>query len=68
MAQAIGIRQNAIQVHISGARVAFDPRTTEEVEKTRDPKNYKAAEKEWRKEQWEARQAELRAQRRQAAE
>lgn len=68
MAQQIGIRQNAIQVWISNARVAFDPRTTEEVEKTRDPKNYKALEKEWRKAQWEARQAELRAQRRQAAE
>jgi hypothetical protein len=63
--QLIGIRQNAIQVHISGARVAFDPRTTEEVEKTRDPKNYKADEAMWRKEQWQERQ---RDKRREAAE
>jgi hypothetical protein len=68
MAQRIGIRQNAIQVEVSGARVAFDPRTTEQVEKTRDPNNYKADEKEWRKARWQVRQAEERARQRQAAE
>jgi hypothetical protein len=68
MAQKIGIRQNAIQVIISGARVPFDPRSTEQVEKTRDPNNYKANEQSWRKAKWEARQAEQRALRRQAAE
>jgi len=65
MAQKIGIRQNAVQVFISGARVAFDPRTTEQVEKTRDPKNYKADEAMWRKAQWQERQ---RHKRREAAE
>ena len=61
----IGIRQNTIQVHISGARVAFDPRTTEEVCDTRDPENYKAAEERMRKAVWQERQ---RAKQREAAE
>jgi hypothetical protein len=52
----IGIRQNAIQVFISGARVAFDPRTTEEVEKSRDPKNYRREDQWLRKEVWKSRQ------------
>jgi hypothetical protein len=63
--QLIGIRQNAIQVWIGGARVAFDPRTTEEVEKSRDPENYKAREQASRKAAWQERQ---RANRREAAE
>lgn len=54
----VGIRQNAIQVFISGARVAFDPRTTEEVEKSRDPKNYRNEEKWLRKKIWQSRQRE----------
>jgi hypothetical protein len=65
MAQKIGIRQNAIQVFISGARVAFDPRTTEQVEKTRDPNNYKANEESYRKALWQERQRNAR---REAAE
>jgi hypothetical protein len=65
----IGIRQNTIQVRISGARVAFDPRTTAEVRDTLDDKNYKAAEKGMRTRLWEEREAERRAhQRREAAE
>lgn len=41
MAQRIGIDQNSVQKIVSGARVAFDPRTTAEVEKSRDPANRK---------------------------
>ena len=41
MAHRIGIDQNSVQRIVSGARVAFDTRTTEEVEKTRDPANRK---------------------------
>ena len=67
MAKKIGIRMNAIQIRISGARVAFDPRTTAEVCDSRDDKNYMSAEKAWRTAQWEDRQREKRAGR-QAAE
>ena len=59
----VGIRKNSIQTFISGARVAFDPRTTEEVSRSVDPTNYKAQEKLWRTLAWEARQAEERAKR-----
>jgi hypothetical protein len=52
------------QRFISGARVAFDPRTTAEVISTRDSNNYKANEKPLRTAQWELRQAEDRAFRR----
>jgi len=38
----IGIRQWVEQRIISGARVAFDPRTTAEVDSTRDPQNYRS--------------------------
>lgn len=64
----IGIRQNTIQVFISGARVAFDGRTTAEVCDTIDPSNYRAMEEPMRKRDWEIRQAEERSRRRQAAE
>ncbi|VIO73870.1 hypothetical protein CI41S_39790 [Bradyrhizobium ivorense] len=37
----IGIDQNSEQRVISGARVAFDRRTTAEVDATRDPANRK---------------------------
>jgi len=50
-----GIRENTLQVLISGARVAFDLRSTEEVEKSRSPKNFKAAEEPMRKRLWEER-------------
>lgn len=56
MARQIGIRQNTIQVVISGARVAFDPRGTAEAHDTRDPKNYKADEKPLRELAWRLRQ------------
>lgn len=49
MSRKIGIRENARQVIISGCRVAFDPRGTQEADNTRDPKNYKAAEQFTRK-------------------
>jgi hypothetical protein len=52
----VGIRQNVIQVYISGARVAFDPRTTAEVCETRDERNYKSEERLWRKSLWQANQ------------
>jgi hypothetical protein len=61
----IGIRQNTFQRIASGARVAFDPRSTAEVCDTRDPENYKAREEYMRKKIWEERQ---RDQRREAAE
>jgi hypothetical protein len=57
----IGIRQNVIQTCISGARVAFDPRTTAEVRDTLDDKNYKAAEKYQRTRLWELRQSDKQA-------
>ena len=63
MAQRIGIRQTTEQRIISGCRVAFDPRKTEEVNPTRDPENYKAREKFYRTQQWEERMKEKRAQR-----
>ena len=63
MAQSIGIRQNAVQRIISGCKVPFDPRTTEEVCSTRDPENYKAKERLFRKMQWQERQKEKHAQR-----
>lgn len=59
----IGIRQNCTQTIISGARVAFDPRTTEEVSQSVDPTNYKAQEKSLRTFRWQLRQAEERAKR-----
>ncbi len=63
MAQNIGLRQNVMQRIISGARVAFDPRTTEEVCTTRDPENYRAKEKYLRTKAWEEREAAKRNQR-----
>ena len=63
MSQNIGIRQNVLQVVISGARVAFDPRSTEKVCTTRDPENYKAKEKFLRTKAWEEREAAKRSQR-----
>lgn len=39
--KAIGIGENVQQRIISGARVAFDPRTTAEVCDTRSPRNGK---------------------------
>lgn len=41
MSKRIGIDQNSVQKIVSGVRVAFDPRTTSEVEGTRDPANRK---------------------------
>lgn len=58
-----GVRQNCSQIIVSGARVAFDSRTTEEVAQSIDPTNYKAQEKSLRKYRWELRQAEERAER-----
>jgi hypothetical protein len=63
MAQLIGIRQHSIQKIISGARVAFDPRTTEQVCTTRDPENYRTKEKAIRTRQWQERENEKRNQR-----
>jgi len=63
MAQSIGIRQNAVQRIISGCKVPFDPRTTEEVCSTRDPENYKAKEKLFRTKAWQERENEKRSQR-----
>ena len=63
MAQRIGIRQNTEQRIISGCRVAFDPRKTEDVDPTRDPENYKAREKFYRAQQLEERMREKHAQR-----
>ena len=57
----IGLRGNVYQRIISGCRVPFDPRTTEEVQATRDDKNYKQAEKLVRKEMWQERQREKRS-------
>lgn len=59
-----GIRGNALMVMISGAKVLFDPRTTEEVCESRSDKNMKAAEQGFRKAAWEER---LREKRREAA-
>lgn len=67
MARKIGIDMNCEQRIISGARVAFDPRTTEEVCDTRSPKNGVADGKWLRKQIWEERQRE-KHQTRQAAE
>ncbi len=65
MSRKIGIDQNSQQRIISGARVAFDPRTTAEVCDTRSARNGVADEQWLRKEIWEARQ---RSQRNEAAE
>lgn len=66
MAQrAIGINQNSVQRFISGARVAFDTRTTAEVCDTRSPRNGVADEAFMRKQLWEQRQ---RDEQREAAE
>lgn len=64
MASKTGIRQWTEQRIIGGARVAFDPRSTEKVETTRDANNYKASEKGLRMYRWECRQAEERARKR----
>ena len=39
--RAVGIPNNTTQIIVSGARVAFDSRTTEEVLSTIDPTNRK---------------------------
>ena len=52
MASRTGIRQWTEQRIISGARVAFDPRTTEQVCTTRSDQNYKALEKYARTQAW----------------
>ena len=49
----VGIRGNAFMAQISGAKVLFDPRTTAEVCESRDDKNYKSAERLFRKQAWE---------------
>lgn len=64
MKLGVGIRGNSIQLLVSSARVAFDPRTVEDVEKSRDPKNYKAAEEPLRAQRWANRSSH----RKQAAE
>jgi hypothetical protein len=56
MSVKIGINANTEQRIISGARVAFDPRTTGEANNTRDPKNRKSAEKPMREAAWRDRQ------------
>lgn len=61
MSKRIGIRQNANMREISGCKVLFDPRTTEEVCDSRDDKNYKSAEKMFRKMAWEERMREQRS-------
>jgi hypothetical protein len=58
MARKIGINQNSIQMLISGARVAFDTRTTAEVCDTRSARNGVAEEAFMRKMHWEQRQRE----------
>ena len=45
MSKRIGISGHTEQRIISGARVAFDWRTTSEVDATRDPTNRKAGQK-----------------------
>jgi hypothetical protein len=67
MAGKTGIRGWTQQRLISGARVAFDPRRTEQVDSTRDGNNYKAEEQHERKFRWELKQAQERAKRRQSA-
>lgn len=57
MGKRIGIEQNTEQRVISGARVAFDLRTTAEANDTRSPKNLRAEERSLRKYLWEVRQA-----------
>lgn len=57
MARRIGIDENTEQRVISGARVAFDARTTAEAHDTRSPKNRKAEEKPLREARWKARQS-----------
>lgn len=52
-----GIRGHTEQRIISGCRVAFDRRTTEQVCTTRDDKNYMASEKYMREQNWHDRQA-----------
>jgi len=42
----IGIAENTEQRIVSGARVAFDPRTTAQADETRDPTNHKKNKKE----------------------
>jgi hypothetical protein len=56
MSRKIGIDQNSQQRIISGARVAFDPRTTAEVCDTRSAKNGVADEQWLRKAAWEDRE------------
>ena len=65
MSRKLGINQNSEQRIISGARVAFDPRTTAEVCDTRSPRNGVADEAIYRKMAWQERQ---RAGEREAAE
>lgn len=60
MARKIGIDQHSEQRTISGARVAFDLRTTAEVCDTRSPKNGIADGKWLRKQIWEERQRDKR--------
>jgi hypothetical protein len=40
---------------VSGARVMFDPRTTAEADKSRDPRNYVTEQAPKRRERWEKR-------------
>lgn len=67
MARKIGIRQNAEQRIIGGARVAFDPRITARVLDSIDPINYRAQEEPYRKALWQEREAEKRSRKSEAA-
>jgi hypothetical protein len=60
MANRIGIKENTTQIEVSGARVAFDARSTKEANETRDPRNFKAEEKSLRTHLWKLREAEKR--------
>lgn len=57
MSRKIGINANSQQRIISGARVAFDTRTTAEVCDTRSPRNGVADEAVYRKMLWQGRQS-----------
>lgn len=61
MAQRIGIDHHIQQRVISGARVAFDPRLTSEVNDTRDMTNRRTLEAPMRRVMWQDRQREKRA-------
>lgn len=61
MAQQTGINEWTVQRIISGARVAFDPRSTAKVATTRSDKNGVASGKYLRTKLWEEIEAEKRS-------